>query len=192
MQVSERMTKNVRTCRVDDSLEHAARLLWDHDCGCLPVVSEHGHLHGMITDRDICMAAYTSGERLADLQVREAMAIDVASVSPGHSLRDAEMLMRDHSVRRLPVIDEEGRVIGLLSCNDLTRWVDDAGTIGRSQHDAVHLVRTLAIVGRPRGRGVADAFGTPVFLPAEPRPVLTPTLASSRPAACVAVASRHP
>lgn len=191
MQVSERMTKNVYTCRVDDSLEHAARLLWEHDCGCLPVVGEHGQLHGMITDRDICMAAYTTGERLAELQVREAMAIDIASLSANHNLRDAELMMRDRGVRRLPVLDEEGRVIGLLTCNDLTRWVDDAGTIGRQQHDAVHLVRTLAIVGQPRHGKVPDATVAPAFPPAAAPPLPTPTRDSMRAAMRVAVAARQ-
>lgn len=155
------------------------------------VVGEHGQLHGMITDRDICMAAYTSRERLAELQVREAMAIDVACVSPGQSLRDAEMLMRDRGVRRLPVLDEDGCVIGLLSCNDLMRWGDDAGTIGRRHHDAVHLVRTLAIVGRPRQDRVPHATAAPVFEPVGPWSRLAPTSDAMFAAATMALAVRQ-
>lgn len=191
MQVSEHMTKTVWTCRIDDSLEHAAHLLWEHDCGCLPVVGEHGQLHGMITDRDICMAAYTSGERLQDLQVREAMAIDAASLLPTDSLHHAEVVMRDRGVHRLPVLDDEQRVIGVLTCNDLLRWVDDAGTTGRGPHDAVHLVRTLAAVGAPRhgARTICpdrESIDSPWFSAYQ-----APTRATMRAAIGAAVAARR-
>lgn len=190
MQVSEQMTKPVWTCRIDDSLEHAARLLWEHDCGCLPVTGEHGHLHGMITDRDICMAAYTSGRRLVELQVREAMAIDVVTTGPADELRTAELLMRERGVRRLPVIDEQGCVVGVLSCNDLMRWVDDGGTTGRMHHDAVHLVRTLATLGAPRSKtGAARADREPVGTHAL-LAVPTPTRREAQATTSTAVAAR--
>jgi CBS domain-containing protein len=158
MRIEERMTKDVKCCAVQDSLAAAARILWEHDFGCAPVIDEGGHLHGMLTDRDICMAAYISGRGLHDLKVADIMTRNVASVRPQESLRDAELLMRARGVRRLPVVDDQRRVIGLLSCNDLCRWVDDGGSNDSVHHDAVHLVRTLATVGRPR---VAAANGTP-------------------------------
>ena len=55
------MTRDVKTCTIHDSLNGAARIMWDHDCGCAPVVDAHGKLVGIVTDRDICMAAYTQG-----------------------------------------------------------------------------------------------------------------------------------
>lgn len=196
MLTKERMTGCVHTCRGDETLERAAQLLWEHDCGCLPVVGEHGHLHGMITDRDICMAAYTTGLKLADLQVREAMAIDVASIRPGDTLRQAEILMRERGVRRLPVLDSEDRVIGILSCNDLARWVDDGATTDRGHHDAVHLVRTFATVGRSRTAVPAAAptrsvSPAPLVIePAMPLPAFT-TQDSLRRSMTAAVAARR-
>ena len=150
MRVDERMTKEVKCCRVEDSLAAAARLLWEHDCGCAPVVDDDGRLRGMLTDRDICMAAYTTGRGLHDLWVADVMSKSLATTRPEESLREAEMVMRANGVRRLPVLDDQRRVIGLISCNDLCRWVDDGGSNGAQHHDAVHLVRTLATVGQRR------------------------------------------
>ncbi len=150
MRVDEQMTKNVATCKTGDSLARAAKQLWDCDCGSMPVVDDRRRVLGMITDRDICMAALTTGKSLADLRVRDAMAKDVASMRPSESVREAELVMRARGVRRLPVLDDQNRLIGLLCCNDLVRWVDDGGANGTTVQDAVHLLRTLATVGRPR------------------------------------------
>lgn len=156
MHVSEQMTKPVWTCRIDDSLEHAARLLWEHDCGCLPVTGEHGHLHGMITDRDICMAGMTTGKPLGALWAGAAMAKDVVTTRPTESVHEAEMRMRARSVRRLPVIDDQDRLVGMLSCNDLVQWVDAGKAAGATERDSSHLLRTLATIGRTRDAKVAQ------------------------------------
>lgn len=150
MRVEEQMTKNVTTCKTGDSLARAAKLLWDHDCGCVPVVGHLGRVLGMITDRDICMAALITGKSLAELRVRDAMARDIATMRASESTHEAEMVMRNRRVRRLPVLDDQNRLIGLLCCNDLVRWVDDGGANGTTAEDAVHLLRTLATVGRSR------------------------------------------
>lgn len=150
MQVHEKMSKNVAHCRADTTLAQAARKLWDGDCGALPVVDERSHVVGMITDRDICMAAMTTGKALAALRVADAMAKDVATLRTTESLHEAEMQMRARTVRRLPVVDDQGRLIGLLSCNDLIRWVDDTSAPTSRELDATHLLRTLATIGRAR------------------------------------------
>lgn len=159
MLVRERMTKDVCCCQGTDTLAEAARHLWERDCGCLPVVDEHGHVHGMLTDRDICMAAYTTGRNLAELHVRDAMAHGVATTHPAESLRDAELRMRTKAVRRLPVIDEQRRIVGMLSLNDLFRRTDDAGA-GATSSDAVHLVHTVAVLGRSRRHAASPAAAT--------------------------------
>lgn len=148
--IAERMTKNPACCKASDNLAMAANLLWQNDCGCVPVVDENDHVQGMITDRDICMAAFTTGKRLAELLVGEAMARDVASIGVMDSLLEAELTMRTRAVHRLPVVDAQHRLIGMLCCNDLLRWADDGGANGSTTNDAVHLVRTLATIGRSR------------------------------------------
>ena len=103
------------------------------------------------------MAAYTSGRGLHELKVADIMTENVATIGREESLQDAEEAMRARGVRRLPVLDEERRLIGVLSCNDLCRWVDDGGSNGARHHDATHLVRTLATIGKPRGSAVAGS-----------------------------------
>lgn len=157
MRVDERMSKTIHSCRSGDSLATAAKAMSEHDCGCVPVVDDRGHVLGMLTDRDICMAALTSGLSLQALLVDKFMTVNVASARPSDSLVGAEMVMRARGVRRLPVLDDQDRIIGMLSCNDLLRWVDDGGTNGVTHHDAVHLVRTLAMVGKPKAAAASPA-----------------------------------
>lgn len=165
MLVRERMTTDVKSCRASDSLADAAKLLWEQDCGCVPVTDEHGLVRGMLTDRDICMAAYTTGKRLGELKVGDTMANQVAVARPGQSVHEAEMVMRARGVRRLPVVDEQRRLVGILSCNDLCRWVDDGGTGNGESHDAKHLIRTLATVGRSRSEAMAAEAPDPTLSP---------------------------
>lgn len=195
MRVDERMTKNICCCRSDESLAVAAKRLWDSDCGCLPVVDKRGNLHGMITDRDICMAAMTTGKPLAELRIADAMAKDVACVRPTESLHEAELTMRMRAVRRLPVVDDQNRVIGLLTCNDLFRWVDDGGSNSGNSYDAVHLVRTLATIGRGRRPvtsgivGSTNSGAADRALPSVATPSRKPSAGSPRQTPIAAVAS---
>ncbi|MEJ2206874.1 MAG: CBS domain-containing protein [Gemmatimonadota bacterium] len=123
------------------------------------------------------MAAYTSGRRLHELKVAEIMTEDVATIGPQESLRDAEKAMRARGVRRLPVIDEERRVIGVLSCNDICRWVDDVGSNGARHHDATHLGRTLATIGKPRGPAAVGSLASNAPTALEPAaPLEAPTV----------------
>jgi len=159
-------------------LDAAARLLWDNDCGCLPVVDAAGVLKGMITDRDICMAALSTGRSIAELRVAESMTRDVAFVGPRDALSTAEDAMRRRRVHRLPVVDAERRVVGVLCANDLLRWVDDGGADGPTSSEAVHLVRTLAEICRPRtsvpSRGRVDVDAPASALPSAVGPVAPP------------------
>lgn len=121
MLVGELMTREVRTVRPEDSLQAAARILWEEEIGFLPVVDGEGRLAGVITDRDICMAAFTSGRALAELPVGRFMTKVVFAIRPQRTVADAELLMRSKHVHRLPVVDEGGQVVGVLSLDDLAR-----------------------------------------------------------------------
>jgi len=190
MQVSERMTAKVHSCHPEDSLNSAAQRLWEHDCGSLPVVDDQGRVCGMITDRDICMAAYTTGLRLCDLKVREAMACAVASAHPEQSLREVELTMRNHGTRRLPVVDQGDFLLGMITCNDLIRWVDDGGSNGKLHHDAVHLVRTLAAIGKPRQLEPKPTGGTLSAQNLPPVPMAVPMRPHKEPA-LVSASAQH-
>ena len=121
MKVKELMIRDVRTCQADDDLNRPAQIMWETDCGTVPVVDGAGIVKGMITDRDICMAAYTKGRCLEAIHVRSTMARDVAACSPEDTLEAALATMRKARVRRLPVTERNGRLVGILSMNDLAR-----------------------------------------------------------------------
>lgn len=120
MRVEQVMTQPVVTCRADETVNAAARLMWDEDCGSVPVVDAAGRAIGMITDRDVCMAAYTRGKTLSELPVVDAMSRELHSCHPEDSIDVAQAIMRRAQVRRLPVLDDQGEVVGLISLNDIT------------------------------------------------------------------------
>ena len=120
--------------------------------GVIPVVNHEGAVVGMVTDRDLCMAAYTQGKPLGEIPVSTAMARDVFGCRPQDSIESVEHLMRDKHIRRVPVIDAEGRLVGLISLNDIVR---DAAARGRNSSDR-QLTRTMAFAG---ALAVAPAAG---------------------------------
>ena len=149
MRVQEIMSHPVVTCSADSSANDAARCMWDHDCGTVPVVDREGRLVGIVTDRDICMAAYTQGGALEAIPVRNAMATHVLVCHIDDSIETAEQLMREGQVRRVPVIDNDGRPTGIVSMNDLARL---AATTRTNTVDR-EFVKTLAVVSEPRANG---------------------------------------
>lgn len=150
MKVEEIMKSDVETCGVDDNLASVAKRMWDSDVGCLPVLDGEGRVAGMITDRDVCMAAMTSGQPLHQIVVTVAMAKDVLSCAPNASLVEAEEVMRYGRVRRLPVTDADGFLVGIVSLNDLARLAEKE--IGRKNRDlsAQEVTATLAAICEPR------------------------------------------
>lgn len=129
MVVMDLMTKSPACVGVDESLASAAERMWQRDCGSLPVIREDGTVVGMITDRDICMATWSRGSSPDAISVQDAMSTRIVTCRPGDSVRDVEVAMRSNQVRRLPVVDDEQRVIGILSLADIARS-DSAGAIG--------------------------------------------------------------
>ncbi len=147
MHVEKIMSQPAITCRTDDNLATAAALMWNHDCGVIVVVDTDGaHVAGMVTDRDICMAAYTQGKPLAQIPVASAMASHVITCRAKDSLDTAEKRMRMQQIRRIAVVDGAGHPVGVLSLNDLARDAITRKMTG-VEHD---LVTTLAAVCEPR------------------------------------------
>ena len=121
MKTEELMTRNVAVCRPEDSLEHAAHLMWDCDVGCVVVTDGHQRPLGMITDRDLAMAAYTQGALLRDMRVENIMAKKIWSCSVNNSLKEIEDKMRTAQVRRLPVVGFDGELVGIVTLGDIAR-----------------------------------------------------------------------
>jgi CBS-domain-containing membrane protein len=139
-------------------LDHAARLMWEFDCGIVPIVNDEGRLEGVVTDRDICMAAYTQGRPLANIPVGTAMAKQVIAAHADDRIEQAEELMRDHQIRRVPVLDSDSRPVGLVSMNDLARLAARARKSGVDRE----VIQTLAAVCQPRSRTATVGWSTSV------------------------------
>jgi len=107
-----------RTVSKDASLIEAARLMRDADVGDVLVVDRANDLVGIVTDRDIVIRAVAEGRDVAATPVMEVASEDLVVASPADSLDDAERLLRDNALRRLPVV-ENGKVIGVVSIGDL-------------------------------------------------------------------------
>ena len=118
MTVREIMTSDVQTCGPETSLASAAKLMWDTDCGVLPVLNAEGQVMGMITDRDICMACATKNRAPADLTVRDAASSRIYPCKVSDDVHAVMDIMKRKQVRRLPVVDEAGVLQGLISMND--------------------------------------------------------------------------
>jgi CBS domain-containing protein len=151
MKVADCMTKGAVVCRPESTLTDAARMLWDNDCGFLPVVDATQRLVGALTDRDVCMGAFTQGRELASLTVSASMSAPVRTCGADEALESALETMALHQVRRLPVVDAQGRLTGVLSVADVARALDSLTSQDKSQRAlADGLVAALSGVCRPR------------------------------------------
>jgi CBS domain-containing protein len=119
MQVGDIMTRVIFTCDTQASLEDIARVMSDHDCGYVPIVNEHDKLKGVVTDRDVALAAYNQGKRLADIPVVDVMAQHVHTCAADASVELAHQIMRSAEIRRLPVVGQGGKLVGLVTWSDL-------------------------------------------------------------------------
>ena len=149
LKIKELMTPDVCCCHPGDTLERAAELMWQRDCGCVPVVDEGSHVVGMITDRDVCMAAYTRGVPLSQALVRDAMSREVYTCSGEQPVGVAEKLMQTRQVRRVMVTEPDGKLVGLLSMADIARETritpDDLKPLSPAS-----FVVAMAAITRPR------------------------------------------
>lgn len=158
MNVDELMAKEVKTCGPRATLNVAAQIMWETDCGCVPVVGDGAQVVGMVTDRDICMAAYTRGAPLWDITVESAMSKQVHACHPGDTLTKAEEIMRRYQVRRLPVVDQGGHLVGLLSLADIAREAERERRQKKKNVTAAEVLDDLATICEPRAHsGVAAA-----------------------------------
>jgi CBS domain-containing protein len=119
MKVQDIMTADVEACGPESDLAEAAAIMWRKDCGSVPVVDDERRIVGMITDRDICMAVCTRNKLATDLKVGEVISGRVYACAPDDDIRDALETMQSSQLRRLPVVDADGTLRGILSINDV-------------------------------------------------------------------------
>lgn len=148
MNVRHLMTSPATACHAGDSLTYAARIMWECDCGAVPVIDAEGKPIAMITDRDICMAAFTQGRPLHEIPVAIAMSQKIVTCGLDEPLAMAEALMRGQQIRRLPVVDREGRLAGILSLNDIATHAHvRKGAARHTELGADSVVATLSAIG---------------------------------------------
>jgi|SRR6478735_8201383 Predicted signal-transduction protein containing cAMP-binding and CBS domains len=130
MNVSEVMTESPTCCTPETGLQEAAKMMVDCDCGCIPVVDSNDSKMpvGMITDRDITCRVVAQGRNPLDLTVRDAMTSTVVSVTPETSLEECLNLMEESQVRRIAVVDDDGKICGIVAQADVARNADGEKT----------------------------------------------------------------
>jgi CBS domain-containing protein len=148
--VHDVMRVRVYTCSPSDTLHRAAQVMWEKDCGCLPIIEDARLVRAVITDRDICMAAFTQGVSLAETSVESAMSRSLYVCSPDDSLGKVEQLMCERQIRRVPVVDTEGRLVGMISLGDIARYLRARGQ--QAPASMGQLLETLAAISEPRAR----------------------------------------
>jgi CBS domain-containing protein len=121
MKIKEIMTKSPACCTPETSLREVAAMFVDNDCGAVPVVDSVNTRRpiGIVTDRDIACRAVAKGLNALELTARDCMSSPSVTVSEDASLDEAIQLMEDNRVRRLPVVDERGRCIGVIAQADI-------------------------------------------------------------------------
>lgn len=119
MKVKDLMTTDVKRCSRETNLAEAARIMWEGDCGAVPVTDERDHVVGVITDRDICIAAATRPRTEGEISVNDVISEKLYTCAPGDDVRAALETMKARKVRRLPVVDAGGRLVGIVSIHDI-------------------------------------------------------------------------
>jgi CBS domain-containing protein len=118
MRAKEIMTRDPECCRGDDSARHAAQVMRDHDCGCIPIVDDAGTVVGIVTDRDLAVRGIAAGKD-PNTKLNDLMTPVASCCGPDDDLRDVEQKMAELQVRRIPIVDATGRCVGIISQADI-------------------------------------------------------------------------
>ncbi len=152
MRVRELMSKPAVSCYAEDTLDRAAQVMWDRDCGIVPVIDHNEQLCGVITDRDICMAAHFQGRRLDEIRVADVMTTEVSACRPDDDIAQAEQRMSERQVHRLPVISEDGAPVGMISVSDVVQRVATNQRPSKSKGTDDECLTTIAAICEPRSK----------------------------------------
>jgi CBS domain-containing protein len=153
MRVAQIMSRDVAVCKGEDSLRTAAQIMWDRDCGCVPVVAYpdgEQRVVAMITDRDICMAALHQRRGLEDMTVESAMSREIFACRPDDPVELAVKILQEKQVHRLPVIDGDGRLAGILSLADVAREARREHAAASREVSDFEVAETVEAISLPR------------------------------------------
>ncbi len=150
MLVKELMTQSVAFCEPDDALDAAAEQMWHRDCGALPVCdAQANQVVGMVTDRDICMHSHFHHQSLDQLSVADAMTREPKICKAEDSIVDAEQVMRQAYVRRVPVVNDEGGLVGIITLADIAKEAAREGHRESPRITQTEVADTLSTICQP-------------------------------------------
>lgn len=143
MKVRDVMTQPVVCCAAEANVGSAVQLMWEHNCGLLPVIGGDQKLIGVVTDRDICIAMGTRNKVAGDLTVGEIATQKVYTCRPDDEIHEALDTIANNRVRRLLVVDEKGLPQGILSMDDIVTHGDLNKWEGCCELSAEEIIRSL-------------------------------------------------
>jgi len=150
MKVQDIMTSDVQCCGPDTNLAAAAKMMWDSDCGALPVLNVQGQVMSVVTDRDICMAAATKNQPASDITVWETVSGKAHTCQLSDDVHTALDIMEREKVRRLPVVDEDGVLQGIVAMNDFVLLATDVKGLKEPAVSYKDVVRTMKAISAHR------------------------------------------
>ena len=150
MKVQDIMTSDVQCCGPDTNLAAVAKMMWDSDCGALPVLNVQGQVMSMITDRDICMAAATKNRPASDITVWETVSGKAYTCRLSDDVHTALDIMKREKVRRVPVVDEDGVLQGMVAMNDFVLLAGEAKGGKAPALSYEDIVRTMKAISAHR------------------------------------------
>jgi len=142
MLVKDLMTRNVTSCRPENNLAELAEMMWNERCGAVPILDGSRRVMGIITDRDICIALGTRNIRASEVLARDVSPPGYISCNPDNDVRDALRTMATQEVGRLPVVDEAGQLVGILSIDDII-FRAGGGRSGLSDREIIDTLRAM-------------------------------------------------
>lgn len=151
MQVNEVMTRSVSYCNPQTNAAVAAEIMWNQNCGALPVAEDGGRAVGIVTDRDLFIALGTTNRRATELPVGEIMRADLSVCGPEDDVRTALSTMAKRKLHRLPVVDKAGVLQGIVSMSDILQATDGLSADGLSYD----LLRTMKAISEHQLRRAA-------------------------------------
>jgi CBS domain-containing protein len=152
MLVAELMKNPPATCTTNDTVTDAAKIMHEHRCGFVPVVDVRGAVVGVVTDRDVCLTVGDKNRAMTHVSVQDAMSHPVFSCYADDNVNTALATMAKRHIRRLPVLDKQGRLQGVLSIDDVVQ-----APYRRSAPTAEEIIESLKGIMAPTGDEIHSA-----------------------------------
>lgn len=150
MKVQDILKTRVGSCGPKDNLAEVVHVMWESDCGMVPIVDAMNTVIGVLTDRDVCMALGTRDRRAAEVTAEEVASAKVVTCHPRDDVRAALDLMASEAVRRLPVVNDAGQLVGVVSITDALLAARSTRTARQGDPTWTDVMLSLDAICRPR------------------------------------------